>query len=55
MKTAIFSIGATLLASLVFALRGHPFDPADYAVSLLLCTLFVWTFEQYRREPGEHT
>lgn len=55
MKTALLSIGLTLLASLVFYLTGHPFDPADYAVSLTLCTLLAWTFEQYRREPGEHT
>lgn len=53
MKTALVSIGVTLFASLAFYLAGRPFDPADYVVSLLLTTLLVWTFEQYRRTPDE--
>lgn len=55
MKTALVSIGVTLTAALAFYLAGRPFDAADYAVSFLLTALLMWTFEQYRHEPGEHT
>lgn len=53
MKAVLIAVGIAVVAGLGCSLAGKPLDPADYVVILLLGTLLVWTFEQYRRSPTE--
>lgn len=52
MKPALISISLALVLGAAGYLGGRPLDVADYAVVLVLTSLVVWTYEQYRH--GEH-
>ncbi|MBA4137338.1 MAG: hypothetical protein C0518_08500 [Opitutus sp.] len=49
MKTALFSLLAATLLSLVSSASGRAFDAADFISVLFVTGLVAWTLEQYSR------